>query len=84
MDEIVKSRFLTSTYRQVDQILEIEPVRSRHAATKRHAMGTARGRPLRPSIGHHRKVARRYLSGKNRSATASCAGTSGKKLSRWQ
>src|SRR5262249_10410125 len=26
----------------------------------------------------------RYFSGKNRSATASCSGTSGKKLSRWQ
>jgi hypothetical protein len=26
----------------------------------------------------------RYFSGKNSSATASCSGTSGKKLSRWQ
>jgi hypothetical protein len=26
----------------------------------------------------------RYFNGKNNSATASCSGTSGKKLSRWQ
>ena len=29
-------------------------------------------------------VQRYYFSGKNSSATASCSGTSGKKLSRWQ
>jgi len=29
-------------------------------------------------------VGLRYFSGKNSSATASCSGTSGKKLSRWQ
>lgn len=30
------------------------------------------------------EVRRRYFSGRNSSATASCSGTSGKKLSRWQ
>jgi len=29
-------------------------------------------------------VQTRYFSGRNSSATASCSGTSGKKLSRWQ
>ncbi|VFU08535.1 protein of unknown function [Methylocella tundrae] len=29
-------------------------------------------------------VRERYFNGKNSSATASCSGTSGKKLSRWQ
>jgi hypothetical protein len=29
-------------------------------------------------------VQRYYFSGRNSSATASCSGTSGKKLSRWQ
>ena len=51
-----------------------------------HTLGLRAGDALHLATAseHGATVGGRYFSGKNSSATASCSGTSGKKLSRWQ